>query len=69
MTKLVFTHSGWTVCTSSWTVASAKPGQRATICYTWASEPGAAKTQLAISVDEFISMIDGKDLVDLRSCQ
>jgi hypothetical protein len=72
-TILVFEHEGWEVATSSWS-AAAKPGKGVTVCYEWGADRiswfdnavSTARITLNMTMGEFLSVIQGKALVDFR---
>lgn len=80
MTTLVFNHEGYTVATSSWSIAAKHRNENATdICYQWGangiswfdSSVGNARATLPIPIARLIQEIGhaGGGVADLRRYQ
>jgi hypothetical protein len=75
VTELLFYHDGWTVVTSSWTVAS-KSASGIVLCYPWSGlngfslwgsdATGVARVEIAIPMQKFVEMTKHGGRVDLR---
>lgn len=75
MKTLIFTHQGWTVVASAWTVAT-NSAKSVEVCYMWSSgsgigwsdaSTGVARKTFNITIDEFIAALNTPgDVLDLR---